>query len=116
MSKGTLVKNPLENAKGLSPKDEQEAVRNFGTAKQTADDLKHSKEIYNQGYTDGEFTYAFPGIVTAVSHGLKILKNRKAQTVAAKHYKRHKDKFQAQAVKDAAAEGVHTDFGSESRE
>ena len=103
----TLQKNPLESEPGLSYEDQKESrdlIKNVRTR-------TWYKELADESYrTRGErYSGAF-----GFDHGGKLIagiKLGRAEKKAKEHYDNHQSEYQAQAVKDAAADGVHTNFG-----
>lgn len=104
---------PAENLEGLSHEQNEQAERlkrNYDRASEIQEDgLKEDK-------VDNWRGYGYMGFIPAAmeraaeSHGVKSARKK-----ATRHYKENETAYQEQAVKDAAAEGVYTDFGTGNR-
>lgn len=104
----TLVQNPLENEPGLSEEDNIIAARNY-SLRNSAESVKDKLRFENQ--PAGVFMpYEALGVMPAL-RGIAKLDAMRVKHKGVKHYKANTAEYQVQAVKDAAAEGVKTNFG-----
>jgi hypothetical protein len=110
MNSETQVQNPLEGSQGLTDKQEAEARKLLRRESRLKERLllnspegKEDKLIKALGgYLVGDAIYH------VARHQLEH--TEKSRTA---HYRKNEVAYQEQAVKDAAREGVHTDFGIE---
>jgi hypothetical protein len=108
MSTETLLKNPLENAEGLSPVDRHRQLElGHKALRLEAREAKLDKQIQS--------TSTF-NVSKNVRHGAAVVANGIDRKLNAQlrtmHYENNQDAYQEQAVKDAKAEGVETSFGT----
>jgi hypothetical protein len=103
-------KNPLEEARGLTHEQDQEArqlKKDYDSANwMRMEGLKEDQKDSWRGY--GYLGFIPAALDRAIDKGSE----RSAVKNAANHYKTHEGAYQEQAVKDAASEGVDTNFGT----
>lgn len=104
MSTEILTKNPLEEAEGLSPKETSNAeVLQYNRR----DAHQVMSETHSQAARDEL------GVLRgAVIRGLDRHLAKRADKSATRHYSANEGSYQEQAVKDAAAESVPTNYGT----
>ncbi len=102
----------LENQTGLSTQEQSEALK-LKTRREYA---QNRVENSHSPKTRDEWNGVYLGFIpAAIERAVDRHDVRRADKSAGKHYHTHEGAYQIQAIKDAAAEGVHTDFGTGNR-
>ena len=123
MSTQQLERNPLQEQQRLSEEDQKTAVKNsdlMHSALGVQDDLRFDVKGMLDEDANPDPNKPTRAVnrqlevlgVNALLRGVARLDVQRVKRKGAKHYKAHEGEYQVQAVKDAAAEQVHTNFGT----
>lgn len=98
--------NPLEESAGLGETDQRYAKHLYGAYKKAVAKQLHTKEMRRKypKYSDGLGFSALEASSASIKKSSRLID-------AEAHYKKNEGAYQEQAVKDAAAEDVETDYG-----
>jgi hypothetical protein len=108
MSNETLTKNPLEDAEGLSSEERHKQIE-LGHKALRLNERQIRLIKKGASYAPLEVSRHFGNGVAMVATTIAEKANDSAR---AYHYTSLEGQHQEQAVKDAAAAGVHTNFGT----